>query len=1341
MESFPSVEDEDFKRTQTKSAVHEDNEAAAPLGAIRKQFWMDDETCKKCHSCEKPFSVLRRKHHCRACGRIFCSSCSNRSIDGAEYGYQGLVRACSECYDFVCRLKRQRALHRQQATSDVGEDSELGSDEDNAEDTCDDTFEEDSQDGIRPSIPRLNAARTMSFDNLSTSLPSPTSTSPLAPSSRRAFHWSTVRGASGDSQSARRMSWKELLSVFQLENETFESMVNNQRKSFKESVKSAISKQLEKEIFLLRDARPGSILESATREEWRNVFVDIIDEFVNAVKPWRSDKAPLPKMLGLESVCQIISVPGGRISESGFVNGVVCEENVIHRRMRTKISRPRIMLLSGALEFFPEKTRITSFDTLKEQEDEYIRLLVKRISDVGVDLLIVGSSVCRVAQDLLLACNISVVVNIDENLMARVARMTGALILPTINQIKHNENPTGSCSLWRVLKFSMELSAAQESEQLEPIQVPKQLSKRSKTVMFFEGRKSNDFPGGSIYLRGGHPTTMRRMVKILSDVIPCIYVMELHQYLLHDLGVYSPEHKQIEKELLSRRTIDVSTLSLHGTSQVEPASRLTVTFGDTSEKDPSLGAFLRLLFTSNQFHPLANANVIKATSAAPKLETRKPPLSTQTKKVGSIQSTATQTGLVLASSRLDEGVALDANSSSLVYFNADSRVYVFKGILSRDDPFETQFRDTLMNVRREYVAKSLKKWEQIPDAKDQAYCSATKLCSDHIVTWSECSKCNASTRYSVLSKQSEFYSIARWIQLKFFWTGKNELSLDSEGTVNCKHSVFQEYITYFEFLGQVVGFEYEKKLRYTVSTGTTYVRETSEFDTLKLRIADLVEKMRVAFLEQGLLLWTENNPNDSRAALVDKLATNIEASLRFQLEILETKRSTLHLNYIRRSLLELARQWNDELSEIDNDIMLAAIPLLQISNDLEMNTQLELQSGFGNSFVVVYEEESTSWIAYALNSKDHRQYLYSFAEKIGVTDLLENGEWSKILNLQLDSKITALAMEFSELPTFSFSIKAYNALQFYALRELCFNGGEQNMEFLESLSRCTPWQATGGKSKSHFYKTQDQRFVVKSITTEELDLFQNIHSKYFSHLECILGNDLPTALVKIFGVYTVYIREKEVDETYDSVNEDAQSPRVVGGETQDSHDKAETPAVSKIHLIVMENLFQEDFAVKFDLKGTFNRNRQVMNPQKGAVLMDLNFREYMEGLPLTLTTESKQTLVKAIENDTHFLEACEIVDYSILVGVPKSAPGETKNPILKIGLIDFLQRYNYKKMIESNVKKAGMIAGADQPTGKLSRFLSKYTHCTSSYWSIGISKSSTALSRHFFYQCCRISRW
>ncbi|XP_073505076.1 lateral signaling target protein 2 homolog isoform X2 [Phyllobates terribilis] len=62
--------------------------------------WVPDEVCSLCTACKAPFTVIRRKHHCRSCGKIFCSRCSSHSAPLPRYGQMKPVRVCTHCYMF-----------------------------------------------------------------------------------------------------------------------------------------------------------------------------------------------------------------------------------------------------------------------------------------------------------------------------------------------------------------------------------------------------------------------------------------------------------------------------------------------------------------------------------------------------------------------------------------------------------------------------------------------------------------------------------------------------------------------------------------------------------------------------------------------------------------------------------------------------------------------------------------------------------------------------------------------------------------------------------------------------------------------------------------------------------------------------------------------------------------------------------------------------------------------------------------------------------------------------------------------------------------------------------------
>lgn len=57
---------------------------------------------------------------------------------------------------------------------------------------------------------------------------------------------------------------------------------------------------------------------------------------------------------------------------SAVVKGVVCKKNVAHRRMTSKIDKPRFLILGGALEYQRISNHLSSFDTLLQQVCKFL---------------------------------------------------------------------------------------------------------------------------------------------------------------------------------------------------------------------------------------------------------------------------------------------------------------------------------------------------------------------------------------------------------------------------------------------------------------------------------------------------------------------------------------------------------------------------------------------------------------------------------------------------------------------------------------------------------------------------------------------------------------------------------------------------------------------------------------------------------------------------------------------------------------------------------------------------------------------------------------------------------
>jgi hypothetical protein len=59
--------------------------------------WIPDSSVKVCTFCDRLFTFLTRKHHCRVCGDIFCARCCNKFEKFTPF-YRNKVRMCETCF-------------------------------------------------------------------------------------------------------------------------------------------------------------------------------------------------------------------------------------------------------------------------------------------------------------------------------------------------------------------------------------------------------------------------------------------------------------------------------------------------------------------------------------------------------------------------------------------------------------------------------------------------------------------------------------------------------------------------------------------------------------------------------------------------------------------------------------------------------------------------------------------------------------------------------------------------------------------------------------------------------------------------------------------------------------------------------------------------------------------------------------------------------------------------------------------------------------------------------------------------------------------------------------------
>jgi hypothetical protein len=130
-----SISDEDrnqlrIRRSSSGKLLPNDWAIAEEYGDVtgppRKDHWIPDSDAPGCENlqCSKLFSFLERRHHCRRCGKVFCSQHSSNSIrldqDAGFHPFGVASRGCDACYQ-DCRA--WTAAMRNNSTSSSGESS------------------------------------------------------------------------------------------------------------------------------------------------------------------------------------------------------------------------------------------------------------------------------------------------------------------------------------------------------------------------------------------------------------------------------------------------------------------------------------------------------------------------------------------------------------------------------------------------------------------------------------------------------------------------------------------------------------------------------------------------------------------------------------------------------------------------------------------------------------------------------------------------------------------------------------------------------------------------------------------------------------------------------------------------------------------------------------------------------------------------------------------------------------------------------------------------------------------------------------------------------------------
>lgn len=319
---------------------------------------------------------------------------------------------------------------------------------------------------------------------------------------------------------------------------------------------------------------------------------------------------------------------------------------------------------------------------------------------------------------------------------------------------------------------------------------------------------------------------------------------------------------------------------------------------------------------------------------------------------------------------------------------------------------------------------------------------------------------------------------------------------------------------------------------------------------------------------------------------------------------------------------------------------------------------------FEDSDIIVREDEPSSVVAISLSSSDYLKKLEEFRNNpkmnprsrhrhttsTASTSFTEDGELTNAVEASLLSD-TGTHMKYSFAHgSVKASCKIFYAESFDALRRRCGVADR----FVESMSRCLKFDSKGGKTKSIFLKTLDNRFIIKSLQEVELKAFTKFAPDYFNFMSHTLFHGVPSVIAKMFGLFQVIIKNPVTGMDF------------------------------SYYLLVMENLFYDHNPNRrFDLKGSMRNRKIEPTGQSDEVLLDENLVETIFESPLFVREHHRKLLQASVWNDTLWLCKQNVMDYSLMAGFDDDAKQ------LVVGIIDCIRTYTWDKKLESWIKDRG----------------------------------------------------
>ncbi|XP_041986997.1 1-phosphatidylinositol 3-phosphate 5-kinase [Aricia agestis] len=551
------------------------------------RYWMPDDISKECYECAARFGTLRRRHHCRVCGQIFCSRCCSQRVPGQIFGCAGGLRVCTYCCNVVLSYLRENDM-----TGEITPD--LRTLQENLQTKFpDNKAEAQKEEFLFAREQELSDKKSFAKD-LVDIYQQLTYSLPIQQHRYRLVKYNGVwRGGdilqwvmdntSYKSKSAAENVCQRLLGAGQLERMTeppqfaeyalyrpraspppqpaSETRTASEESGIVSSGRSVSSYCLDlnlgtscarltkatkrvdssSELKTPQSCDDQPVLEQSYetgRALCRGIEQSGAEHLALLMRQWaaRAGLAPawLPVLyplcaraahlvdidmmsgdMDVRKFVQIKKVPGGEMSDSRVIHGVVITKNVTHRGMPKQISNPTILLLDCSIAYQRVEGKLTSLEPLLMQEQEYLMRCAARISALRPRVVLVRGSVAGAVQECLLASGVALAVRVGGDALARVGRCVRADTVSSVDA-RIAAPRLGSAENFYVTTYP------------------------SKTLMVFEGCAEPNL-GCCILLRGGSLQELAKVKRLVRFMVLACYNWKLEKAFLADIEAKLPE--------------------------------------------------------------------------------------------------------------------------------------------------------------------------------------------------------------------------------------------------------------------------------------------------------------------------------------------------------------------------------------------------------------------------------------------------------------------------------------------------------------------------------------------------------------------------------------------------------------------------------------------------------------------------------------------------------------------------------------------------------------------------------------------------------------------------------